>query len=179
MTAYLVDDSFKEEHRRIVRKVDGMRGDGVANSPNGVTVKHPASTPPPQTVNYVPGMCYDARRSGAAVAITGAVRWKYPIVLGYYDGTTNPSTGGTWVPTTTGITIYAFNSTEALNTSTGSSVTIGTGNNANGSTGAINEGSCELLSIPDGGDVVVKFRYLGSDGNLYFTIINFANSAED
>lgn len=113
-------------------------------------------------------------RIWAATAINGLVRWKYTIRLGYMDMSTSPSTGGTWV--TTSGDLYAFNSAEDLNYFGAGYGTIGTGIEVDQATGEIT--GCQLKPLPVNGFVEVKQRGIDSaTGTVYYTIINFANSA--
>lgn len=114
----------------------------------------------------------------AATAINGAIRWSYTIQIGHWDMSTSPSTGGTWTVDSGETTYTAYNSTEDMNTFTSGSAAIGTGNTAAQTDGAINAGTCKLLGVPVSGYVVVTPRGVDNDGNYYYTIVNFANSAQ-
>jgi hypothetical protein len=115
----------------------------------------------------------------AVTAINGAIRWKYTIELGYWDMTTAESTGGTWIKTSGDTVLYAFNSAEDKNTFTSGTGVIGTGDTEVAqSDGTLGDSECALLALPVGGYCQVKFRGKGANDAPYFTIINFANSAE-
>ncbi len=116
----------------------------------------------------------------AKAAINGAIRWKYTIELGQWDMSDSPSTGGTWTPFDNAATLYAFNSAEDMNTFGSGSGAIGTGNTVvTRSDGTVNGGSCKLVPLPVDGYCLVTLRgYDPATEQLYYTIINFANSAQ-
>jgi hypothetical protein len=113
----------------------------------------------------------------AATPINGGIRYKYTVQIGHWDMTNSPTTGGTWVAD--GPSGYAFNSAEDMNTFATGTGAIGTGNtNVTQSDGTINGSACKLVALPVGGYVCVKPRGVDSSGSAYFTIVNFANSAQ-
>jgi hypothetical protein len=160
-----------EDVCRRVLNLKGGPGIRVVNSPNGITIALEAAQTR-TTANQVRQIMY--AKTIAHTAINGLIRWKYTIEIGHWDMTTAP---GTWVKDSGDDTIYAYNSAEDMNTFTGDG-TIGTGNAAASSTGVVNAGSCNLLPIPDGAYVIVIPRGTDSAGQVYYTIVNFTNSAE-
>ncbi|HVS71347.1 MAG TPA: hypothetical protein VHQ47_08850 [Phycisphaerae bacterium] len=161
--------------RRIIAKVDGLRGDGVSNTRDSISIVAPRVRPyyPAQTAEI-----FDATIT-AKSAINGAIQFSYSIKLGHWDMTTNTSNGGTWVDDSGGTAVTAFNEAESMNTFTSGTGDIGTGNtNVTQSDGTINGGSCKLVPLAVGDYVTVKRRGVDSSGVLYFTIINKSNSAQ-
>lgn len=122
------------------------------------------------------GAGYDAVITGVT-PINGAIRFAYTIEIGHWIAGSNPMTGGVFVSDRGPYT--AFNSAEDSNTFSSGTGTIGTGNtDVAQATGQIGAQACDMLPLPVGGYIAVKDRYTDTDGNLYYTITNFSNSAQ-
>ena len=105
--------------------------------------------------------------TGDEDAVNGAIRWRYPAEIGFWDMSTDAANGGTWTPWTAPYSVYVWNASEDKNTFSGVG-TIGTGSTAvDSESGAI--GGCHLLPIPNGAYVPCIVRGFDSDGNLHLT----------
>lgn len=179
--ALIGDKATAESLSRLLRlKLVGAGGIEVRPSPDGSTWTIALRQRNPERGGVEERQLRAAKILGG-IAINGAVRYRYSIEFGHFDMSSNPSNGGTWVTDdnndSEGYT--AFSEVEDMNTSTGATLSIGTGNtNVNRTTGAVNGTSCLLKPLPQNGYCTVRERGVGPDGTMYYTIVGISNSAQ-
>lgn len=104
MAEYLIGENLLRAIRRVIRKVDNLRGDGVRNTPDSITITQPGESrtidtqTPPHRVkitaianDYLTTRPYDGTTTGTADVLV-ARPWCLQHVAAHYAGLTSLTT---------------------------------------------------------------------------------------